>query len=585
MKGFWLRHLAVGLLLVGVVFATLTGAQEEVCEFKLAASWEPPPVYHGNHFAPGGVGAAYWWVYEPLFYYIPLAERYYDRLGVYYEETPEALTVMLRKGVTWHDGTPFTSRDVWTTFMIGYLKKWEVWKYLESVETPDEYRVVFRWKVPTPFGLKLVVAEPIKWPYHIYGEFAERVDITVPVGEEPNVSVAEDLLEFKPPIPIGTGPFMMEEPPTRDTMILVKYPEHYLATLVDFDQVVILNHFGTNEPWWAFLRAGLIDAGHPATAKDLWEEIMAAQPGMKMAFPSDLAGFCLAFNLRETLPDGRPNPFRELKFRQAIAYAIDRAKLAEVTYWAGLPITDYATGLLESMRERWVPREWMEENLTDYSYDPEKAAQLLEELGYRRGPDGIWEDAEGKDLKFGLVCHAGYSDWVLAIDNIASQLKEFGIIIEPETRPGAVYWKSIRAGEFDLCMEWSMTSWRYAHPWAELRRTLHKDGDTGKTVCIDCIDMIGPEGVPVDTTALVDQLGGEFDVEKQKELIKTLAWIHNENLPVLPFVEKRLMIYHLEGVRVTGWPHPESALWYLGPGGIERLYNLFITEGIIRCVR
>ncbi|HIC94760.1 MAG TPA: ABC transporter substrate-binding protein [Anaerolineae bacterium] len=547
-------------------------------EFKIACGWDPPPVYHGNAFAPGGVGCAWWIAFEPLFYYIPLAEKYLPRLGVEYEETKEALTIKLREGVTWHDGTPFTSKDVWSTFMIGYLAKWEIWKYLDTIETPDDYTVVFRWKKPTPFGLKLAVAESIRWPYHLFGEFADKVDTTVATDEEPNASLIKELREYKKPeLPIGTGPFKMEKPPTASEMVLVKYADHYLADKIDFDRFVAL-YQRRNEPWWAYLMYGDIDAGHPATAKDLWEQIMSMQPGMKMAFPTDLAGFCLAFNLRKA-------PFNELKFRQAIAYAIDRAKLAEVTYWAGLPVTDYATGLLESLREPWVPKDWMKENLTDYSYNPEKAAALLEELGYKKGPDGIWEDATGKDLKFGLVCHAGYSDWVLAIDNIASQLKEFGIIIEPETRPGAVYWKSIRAGEFELCMEWSMTSWRYAHPWAELRRTLHKDAGTGKTVDITAIDLIGPEGEVVDTTALVDELGVEFDVEKQKELIKKLAWIHNENLPVLPFVEKRLMIYHLDGVRATGWPDPEDPLWLLGPGGIERLYVMLMGEGILKAVR
>lgn len=396
-------------------------------------------------------------------------------------------------------------------------------------------------------------------------------------GEEPNATVVEELKEFKPELPVGTAPFKMEKPPTASEMTLVKYPDHYLADKIEFDQITAL-YQRRNEPWWAYLMYGEIDGGHPATAKDLWEQIMAMQPGLEMAFPTDLAGFALAFNLRKA-------PFNELKFRQAIAYAIDRGKLAEIVMWNGIPVTDYATGLLESLRAPWAPDEWMKENLTDYSYNPDKAAALLEELGYSKGADGIWEDAAGNDLKFGLVCHAGYSDWVIAIDNIASQLKEFGIIIEPETRPGAVYWTSIRAGEFDLCMEWSMTSWRYAHPWAELRRTLHPDGDTGKTVGISEIELIGPEGVPVDAAALIDELGSEFDVERQKELVKTLAWVHNENLPVLPFIEKTLFIYHLDGVRVTDWPAPDDPLWLLGPGGIERLYVMLMGEGILHAVR
>jgi peptide/nickel transport system substrate-binding protein len=155
-------------------------------------------------------------------------------------------------------------------------------------------------------------------------------------GEEPNATVVEELKEFKPELPVGTAPFKMEKPPTASEMTLVKYPDHYLADKIEFDQITAL-YQRRNEPWWAYLMYGEIDGGHPATAKDLWEQIMAMQPGLEMAFPTDLAGFALAFNLRKA-------PFNELKFRQAIAYAIDRGKLAEIVMWNGIPVTDYAKG-------------------------------------------------------------------------------------------------------------------------------------------------------------------------------------------------------------------------------------------------
>jgi len=548
--------------------------------FALAADWEPPPAYNGNPFTPIGSKACYWFVYDPLFPYMPApgAEEMRPRLGLSFEDAKEAFTVKLREGVTWHDGTPFTSKDVWSTFMIGYLKKWPVWMYLKAVETPDDYTVVLRWEKSTPLAGRLVVGDPILWPYHLYGKFADRIDTSVDQGEEPNASVTKELLEFKPELPVGTNAFMMKKPPTASEMILVKNPDHWAADKVDFDQVKILNKYHRNEPWWAYFIAGEIDAGHPATPKDLTEQILAMQPGMEIAMPTDFGGFCLAFNLRKA-------PFNELKFRQAIAYALDKEKLAEVTYWAGLPSPKYATTLLPSMQEPWLPSEFLA-GLTDYSYNPEKAAALLEELGYRKGDDGIWEDAAGKDLSFELVCHAGYSDWVLAIDNIASQLKEFGILIEPITRPGAVYWTSIRAGEYDMCMEWGM-QWgsRYAHPWGGFHRTLHPDGDTAKTVDITAIDLVGPEGVPVDAVALIEELGTEFDLDKQKELVQELAWIHNENLPVIPFVEKRIMVFHNEGVRVTGWPPLDDSIWYVAPGGCERPYLQLMIEGVIKAVR
>ena len=65
----------------------------------------------------------------------------------------------LRRGVTWHDGRPFTSADVQFTAM-------EMWKkilnygttlqqFLDAVQTPDAHTAVFKYDRPMPQGLLL----------------------------------------------------------------------------------------------------------------------------------------------------------------------------------------------------------------------------------------------------------------------------------------------------------------------------------------------------------------------------------------------------------------------------------------------
>jgi len=169
------RSVVRTLAFIGLLAFAASGGE---VYFHAAADWEPPPLYHGNDFAPGGVGGARWWVYEPLFIYLPGPgdtipsgvfagrDRMIPRLAVSYEETPEAFVVHLRQGVVWHDGEPFTARDVWTTFVLGYLKNWAIWNYLEAIEIPDDYTVVFRWKSPTPFAKPLIAQNAILWPYH-----------------------------------------------------------------------------------------------------------------------------------------------------------------------------------------------------------------------------------------------------------------------------------------------------------------------------------------------------------------------------------------------------------------------------------
>ncbi|HIC90132.1 MAG TPA: hypothetical protein EYP04_12120, partial [Anaerolineae bacterium] len=88
--------------------------------YKAAGGWTKPPAYHGSRFAPGGVGAAWWYVFEPLFYYVPATGETIMALAESIDEGKDAFTVTLRKGVKWHDGEPFTSKDVWTTFQLRY---------------------------------------------------------------------------------------------------------------------------------------------------------------------------------------------------------------------------------------------------------------------------------------------------------------------------------------------------------------------------------------------------------------------------------------------------------------------------------
>ena len=96
----------------------------------------------------------------------PLAEASFEgqnglapRLATSWQGSADGLSVtfQLRRGVTWHDGKPFTSADVAFSAM-------QVWKPLQNlgrqvfanlaaVDTPDEHTAIFRFSKPTPFQL------------------------------------------------------------------------------------------------------------------------------------------------------------------------------------------------------------------------------------------------------------------------------------------------------------------------------------------------------------------------------------------------------------------------------------------------
>jgi peptide/nickel transport system substrate-binding protein len=113
--------------------------------------WGPPTGFNpwnlGN-YAMGTFGLCY----EPLFIYDPLADEYTPWLAESGEWTSDSVyEVTLRQGVTWSDGSPFTAADVKATFDIAKeapVSISTVWKFLGSVETDGDYKVVFTFAKP-----------------------------------------------------------------------------------------------------------------------------------------------------------------------------------------------------------------------------------------------------------------------------------------------------------------------------------------------------------------------------------------------------------------------------------------------------
>jgi ABC-type transport system substrate-binding protein len=78
----------------------------------------------------------------------------------------------LRRGVRWHDGAPFTAKDVVFTFRYLAEKHW-AWKNIDprlirSVSAPDNYTVVIRLSKPYPFFLEDYAATVFILPEHIW---------------------------------------------------------------------------------------------------------------------------------------------------------------------------------------------------------------------------------------------------------------------------------------------------------------------------------------------------------------------------------------------------------------------------------
>ena len=284
-------------------------------------------------------------------------------LATDWEGSPDGLsaTFRLRDGVTWHDGTPFTSADVAFSAM-------QVWKplqnigrslltNLEAVETPDERTAVFRFSAPMPFQL-LRNALPVishVLPRHVF----EGTDIAANPA-----SIA----------PVGTGPF--------------RFVEHRPG---EFYRLARNEDYWGEGPWVDdLLYRVLPDRAAAAGALEAGEVALAAFSMVPLA-DLDRIGRVPGLNVH---PEGyealtyqlvieinHRNPIlADPRVRQAISHAIDRDFVVDTVFLGFAkasvgPVPRYDTQFLDTALE--VP-----------AFDVARANALLDEAGHSRGSGG-----------------------------------------------------------------------------------------------------------------------------------------------------------------------------------------------------
>jgi peptide/nickel transport system substrate-binding protein len=263
-------------------------------------------------------------------------------------------TFKLKQGVTWHDGKPFTSADV--VFSVNMLKETSARArgnlvQVDSVETPDDYTVVFKLKQPFgPFlGIFEVGSLPMV-PKHLY----EGTDWKT----NPNNNA-----------PIGTGPFMFKEWKKGSYIRMVKNPNYHEKGLPHLDEV-----------YWQVIP----DAAARSVAYETGKvDVLPGGSIENFDVPrvSKLPNTCMTgegwefFSPMAWMWLNNRNPIlANKKVRQAIMFATDR-EFARDVIWNGLG--KVATGPSSSAIKFYT------DDVPKYPYDPAKAKALLKEAGYK----------------------------------------------------------------------------------------------------------------------------------------------------------------------------------------------------------
>ena len=515
-------------------------------------------------------------IYETLAWYYAHNDTLEPRLAESWELKGDEFIVHLRRDVVWHNGEPFTAKDVVCTFYLYKLLGLRVWEYLDYVKALDPHTVVFKIKKWTPFLPRLILRHQgyrlganYILPYSVFGNFSDEVIRRLAYGE-PLDDLRTAFFNYRPDVPyIGTGPFMWTGEVTESELWLKKFEKHRDADKIGFDWIRIIR--GETADITPFMLAKEIDyATHgfpPATLKQLGEI------GYKFLRLPRLFGPALYFNLKMY-------PFNLTEFRKAIAYAINREENCLVTVGPGGVPEKYLVGFPGSQVARWLTEETLAK-LEKYEYDPEKAMKILEGLGFKRGPDGVLVAPDGTRMEFELIT-IFFADRVPAAENIAKQLEKIGIKVKVKVlNDWSAYMNALNTGNFEMWLGWYGDQMQY-HPlfsYELIFLSFNYPSGLGPGISFDLVQDTKTLG-RVNVTELLEK-AATGTPEEQSEAINKLALAFNELLPGIPLFEYLGYNPYLDGVRVTGWL-PEDDPLYENAVYADNPVVMMIAKGILK---
>jgi peptide/nickel transport system substrate-binding protein len=293
----------------------------------------------------------------------------------------------LKKGVTWHDGKPFTADDAVFT-----------WEYARNpataavtsgsykdvvVEKVDQYTVVVKFQQPTPFWADTFVNSPGSIiPKHLFADYVGDKSRDAPTNLKP----------------VGTGPYKFKEFKPGDMVTGVINTAYHVENRPHFDAIEMKGGGDAVSAARAVLQTGEFDFAWNLQVED--EILLRLEKGGKGRVVFSKGGGIEHIQLNTTDPwtevDGERSSLKtkhpilgDTAVRQALALLVDKDSVENHIYGR----TGTATANFINNPERFRSK------TTKYEFNVDKANALLDKAGWVKGSDGI-RAKDGKKLKF-----------------------------------------------------------------------------------------------------------------------------------------------------------------------------------------
>jgi len=410
----------------------------------------------------------------------------------------DGLTVQfnLRKGVKFHDGTPFTSADVKFTLeeivAVHHPRGSAMMKLVNSIETPDDHTVILNFSQPYGPLFSILGYDAGIVPKHIYA----------------GIDVLTDPLALQNAV--GTGPFKLVEWKRNEYIVLERFDDYWDQPKPYLDQLII-RFIPDSTTLGHAIESGEIDVINYVRLDVNMAKRLQKNPEIEINYTIGAP--------QETFiqPNHKNKYLANKEVRKAIYHAIDREYINEAVYEGmGTPAKSAINPIFSNFYNPEVDYNKM------YPYDPQKAEQILDDAGFPRGSDGI-------RFKLRLISLAAVPAHGPISEIIKVNLRDIGIEVEHEALDDAmVIEKVFKNHDFDMQLQSATAT---SDPTMGVQRFYRGDEyGTGKPF----VNASGYANDKVDE--LFQKAATTVDIDKRAEYFFAVQKIIAEDLPLFHLV-------------------------------------------------
>jgi len=325
-----------------------------------------------------------------------------------WEITEDGLVIIfhLKKNVLWHDGHPFSSRDVEFTYkkLIDPNVKTPYsgdFERIQSLEALDDYTIKVTYKEPfapalSSWGMPII-------PKHLL----EKENLN-------NTKFSRS--------PVGTGPYKFKSWKTQEKIELVSnhnyfekrpYIDRYIYRIIPDESTIFLE-----------LQTQGLDSAGLSPLQFIRQTDSEFFKKYYRKFRLHSFGYTyLGYNLNDP-------KFKDKRVRQALNYAVDKQEIIDMVL---LGLGKVATG-------PFMPDSWAyNKEVVPLDFNPQKARELLREAGWQNSNHDGWLEKGGENFEFTILVNQGNEERLKVAQIIQKRLKDIGIKVKIKVLEWSVF--------------------------------------------------------------------------------------------------------------------------------------------------